>query len=306
MTHGPADPAARPIVFLLGPPGAGKTSLGSRACKELGLRFFDLAGAPADAAGDDRGAPDRERLSGLVAEHTADVVELPWPLQQERETLGLARRSGVSLLLWAHPEDMQARSGRAEPLFTPVPRLELRGGFGRRGTRCPEFRRLDRACTETLLLVDLPFDEAAEVVKDCIAQIREESSASPAEREGLAVWEEAWRCDHGANARVVRVILDAMARYLVHLRAEGASPRTLSDLRSDLDAAGRLVLMYDTPRGKRILGYFDGPPWEHEFECKFTDRPALVARYRRNLEGFAGFLRRCGDLPADDDSPRVR
>ena len=26
-----------PISFLLGPPGAGKTTLGSRVCKELGL-----------------------------------------------------------------------------------------------------------------------------------------------------------------------------------------------------------------------------------------------------------------------------
>lgn len=29
-----------PIIFLLGPPGAGKTTLGSRACKELGLEGF--------------------------------------------------------------------------------------------------------------------------------------------------------------------------------------------------------------------------------------------------------------------------
>lgn len=34
-----------PITFLLGPPGAGKTTLGSRACKELGLPFLDLAEA---------------------------------------------------------------------------------------------------------------------------------------------------------------------------------------------------------------------------------------------------------------------
>jgi len=33
----------QPMVFLLGPPGAGKTALGSRACEELGLEFLDLA-----------------------------------------------------------------------------------------------------------------------------------------------------------------------------------------------------------------------------------------------------------------------
>ena len=30
------------MIFLLGPPGAGKTVLGDRACKELGLRFRAL------------------------------------------------------------------------------------------------------------------------------------------------------------------------------------------------------------------------------------------------------------------------
>ena len=30
------------IVFLAGPPGSGKSSLGSRVCQELGLRFVSL------------------------------------------------------------------------------------------------------------------------------------------------------------------------------------------------------------------------------------------------------------------------
>ena len=116
------------IIFLLGPPGAGKTTLGSWACKELGLEFLDLAEA------------NLERLSRVVGDAAADVVELPWELQHERRALALVRKSGASLVLWAHPEDMQARSGRDEPLFTPVPRLKIRGGFGRNGTtsRRPE------------------------------------------------------------------------------------------------------------------------------------------------------------------------
>ena len=92
----------RPMIFLLGPPGAGKTVFGGRACRELGLRFRDLADArvavPADAG-------DLDRLSRLVGDRAADVFELPWPLQQERKTLALVRRSGVPLLLWAHPEE---------------------------------------------------------------------------------------------------------------------------------------------------------------------------------------------------------
>lgn len=283
-----SDMPTTPIIFLLGPPGVGKTTLGSRACKDLGLEFLDL------------GAADLEQLSRVVADRAADVVELPWALQDERQALALTRRSGVPLLLWAHPEDMQARSGRDEPLFTPVPRLKIRGGFGRKGTGCRDFRRLGRACGETLLLMDLALEEAVETVRDCIAEIREENDAAPAEREGLTGWVEDWRQDHSASPRVTKVIVDAMARYLAHLRAAGTSPRTLRGVCSDLNAAGHLVLMYDAPKGSRILEHFDGPPWPYEFERKFTDSPALVARYRRSLDGFARFLREQGELPNDD------
>src|SRR5207344_2597268 len=109
--------------------------------KELGLAFLDLAEV------------DVERLPRVVGEIAADVVAIPWALQHERMALTIVRKSGESLLLWAHPEDMQARSGRDEPLFTPVPRLKIRGGFGRNGTGCREFRHLRRACGEALLLV---------------------------------------------------------------------------------------------------------------------------------------------------------
>jgi hypothetical protein len=278
----------------------GKSTLGSRACRELGLGFLDLAAsAPADSDCDPD--PDLALLSRLVADRAADVIELPWRVQRERKALVFARRSGVPLLLWAHPEDMQARSGHLEPLFTPVARLRIRGGFGRQGTGCREFRQLDRACGETLLLVDLSFEEAAPAVRDCIAEIREGRDLPTAEREGVAGWVDDWCLDLLARPRVAKVIVDAMARYLAHLRTTGSSPRMLSGVLSDLNAAGHLVLSYGAPRGERILEHFDGPPWEIEFRHRFTDSPALVARYRRSLEGFARFLKECGDLPHDEE-----
>src|SRR5439155_9762840 len=151
----PSTMTRPPIIFLLGPPGVGKTTLGSWACKELGLEFLDVADA------------DLERLSGVVGDTAADVVEIPWDLQRERRALALVRRSGAPLLLLAHPEDMQARSGRDEPLFTPGPRLKIRGGFGRNGTGCREFRHLERACGETRIRGALPREEAAEAGTDC-------------------------------------------------------------------------------------------------------------------------------------------
>ena len=108
-----------PIIFLLGPPSAGKSALGSHACKELELEFLDLAATPATDSTTEGIQSDLDRLSSLVADHAADVIELPWPLQHERKALVLTRKSRVPLLLWAHPDDMQARSGREERLFTP-------------------------------------------------------------------------------------------------------------------------------------------------------------------------------------------
>jgi len=300
----------------------GKTTLGRKTCQELGLELLELGAAPVpreassaalgprDSSGAAPEPPDAsagpraalDRLSRAIAERAADVIEIPWELQQERKALALLRRAGQPLYLWAHPEDMQARSGRAEPLFTPVRRLKTRGGFGRNGTSCREFRYLKRACEDGLRLVDLSIDQAAELLRDALVELREEGAAPPAEREGIADWEQDWRDDHGASARVARVILDAMARYLLHLRQKGTSPRTLSGVRSDLHAAGQLVFMYDAPRGgDPILESFSIPPWDLEFRRKFTDSPSLVARYCRNLDGFARFLRDQGELPPDDE-----
>ncbi len=291
-----------PMIFLFVPPGAGKTSLGKRACDELELKFLDLtADASGAAISGETGACDEERLHRLIDARAADVIEIPWTLQSERRVLTLTRESGIALLLWAHPEDMIARCGRrSEGLLTPVPRLKVRGGFGRTGAGCREFRQLDRACTDTLMLVDLSFDVAASAVTDCISAMREEGSGSPAEREGIHEWVEGWREDHNANPRAAKIIVDAMARYLSHLGASGSSPPTLADIRSDLEAAVHLVFEYDAPKGRRALEYFDSPPWEFEFSRKFSDSPRLPARYGRSLEGFARFLRDFDPSPSKE------
>jgi hypothetical protein len=56
----------------------------------------------------------------------------------------------------------------------------------------------------------------------------------------------------------------------------------LTGVCSDLNIAGHLVLMYGMLKNHRIMEHFAEPPYCFELERKFTDRPPLVARYRRN------------------------
>jgi len=291
------DSAHTPTIFLAGPPGSGKTGLGSRVCQDLELKFLDLS-APAPSAGDLM--VGRKELEQVITDRSADVVALSWSLQQDKTALALARRFGELVLLWAHPLDMQSRSGHSEPLFTPVSRLTTKGGFGRHGTGCRQFRRLDRACTDTLLLVDLSLDEAAVELGELVTAIRERVNLSPAEREGLDRWMRKWKEDHDADFEAAKVLVDAIARYTLHLKRKGTSPRTISGVYSDLDAAAMLVFMYDAPKAKSVLDHFSCPPWEFEFRRKFTDSPSPMARYRRSLEGFGRFLRQSGTIQQDE------
>ena len=289
---------AVPTVFLAGPPGSGKTSLGSRVCQTLGLTFLDLS-APAPSAGDPQAG--MAELAAAIAGHTADVVALSWSLQGDSRALALARRSGELVLLWAHPLVMQARSGHAEPLFTPVARLRTHGGFGRHGTGCREFRRLERSCCETLLLVGASLEDASDALEDCIVALREDAALGPVGQERMDGWAGDWAADCGASPKAARLLVDAMARYTLHLRSEGTSPRTLSGVYSDLNAAGMLVFMYDAPKAGKVLSSFSSPPCEIEFSRKFSDSPGQTTRYRRTLEGFARFLRRSGLIPDEGE-----
>ena len=198
------------------------------------------------------------------------------------------------MLLWAHPFDMQARSGHSEPLFTPSPRIKTKGGFGRNGTGCREFRRLNNAANEVLLLTGSSFDEAVDDLEDYIVDIRKESLETPIIRTGLSGWVDHWYEDYDISKDITNIIVDAMARYVLYLRSEGKSPRTLSGVYSDLQSAGMLVMSYDDPEegttSSEILDLFSSPPWTIEFKRKFSDSPNAIARYERNLEGFARFI----------------
>jgi hypothetical protein len=290
-----------PIVFLLGPPGAGKSTLGSQVCQEMGSVFADLKDKTLSSTGEASRDAMLEQLTHLIEDRAAQVIEIPYQLQYDREAVALMRRSGELLALWAHPSDMQARSGCSEPLFTPSPALKTRGGFGRRGSRCKEFRRVYRTAGQALMLVDMMLPEAIEALRDCVSDIYDDYKESPADREGINWWVEDWHDYFGTPKQILKVIVGAMARYLAHLRAEGSPSRALGNICSDLNAAGMLVLMYDNPKGKKILEHFSIPPWDLEYKRKFSDSPRQIARYCRSLEGFAKYLRETGELPKWED-----
>lgn len=291
------DPARPPMIFLCGPPGAGKSCLGSRVCQDLGLEFLDLS-HPTPSAGDP--VAGMKELQASIAERSAEVVALSWVLSQSSKVLSLARRCGELVLLWAHPLDMQERSEHEQILFTPGSRVKTRNGFGRNGTGCLEFRRLDRACPSSLLLVGVSLDEATQMLKDAIVWLRKAAARSPTEREGLTHWANGLREDYNADPEAAQVLVDAMARYLRHLREEGTSPRILSGVYQDLDAAAILLFMYEPPASKDVLRSIACSPSEFSFEQRFSDSPNLVARFRRNLEKFAGFLEQSGLIPEND------
>lgn len=281
-----------PIIFLAGPPGAGKSSLGKKACRKLDLRFVDLS---TPQINNQSFLSQKELLTELINKRSVDVIALPWLLQQDKGVRKLVRRLGVLLLLWAHPLDLQPRSGHSEPFFTPSPRIKTKGGFGRNGTGCREFRTLDRAADEVLILVNSSFDEAVDELQGYIAGIRKKSLESPIIRTGLSDLADNWQQDYDISKNIADIIVDAMARYILYLRSEGKSPRTLSGIYSDLEAAGMLVLSYDYPTRKKaaeVLALFSDPPWTIEFKKKFSDSPNAVARYERNLKGFARFLKK--------------
>ena len=279
MTVGPDVP----LVFLAGPPGSGKTTLGAKACEVLSLRFADLP--------DDGGT--MAALERMAGGPQADVVAIPWAPGRDAAWLRFCRKAGRLVALWAHPLDMQARSGRSAPLFTPSPRLTTRGGFGRTGTRCPEFRHLERACTCVVMLDGFTLDEATGIVARELDRVRESAlcGEEPTSLERSLLW----RIDAGGQPAACKAMGEAMARFLAHLEARGASPRTLSGIESDLECAWFLVLRYDDPKGAQALDAFRSGPGMHEthFGWKFSDSPRAVARFCSTWKAFSAFLNGC-------------
>jgi hypothetical protein len=78
------------------------------------------------------------------------------------------------------------------------------------------------------------------------------------------------------------LLADTMARYTLQPREQGVSPRSMSGIYSDLDAAGMLVFMYDAPKVGTVLSCCDYPPWEIEFRHKISATARKLLKYLEN------------------------
>lgn len=268
------------MVFLAGPSGVGKSTLGRMAAAALGLRFADL---------DDDGDTDRV-LREIVETELADVVALPWAPDRDLPWLRLCRRAGFTVALWVHPLELRKRSGRAEMQFTPSRKLRSRGGFGRTGTACREYRHLERACGDVLLLNGLSEEAAALELQELIEDLRTPRDLSPAQQEGLDNWVQDWKTDFNADLEACRILVDAMARFTMTLKARGASPRRMAAVYNDLNYGGFLVMCYDAPRGKDVLRSLGAPPG-FLFRKNISESPHALARFQSTWKSFVAFLR---------------
>ena len=285
----------RYTLFVAGPPGAGKTALASKVTGKLGGRFVDFSSLDLDGKGMPL-AEQRKMFEDFARTGFMDVVVLSWPLQQDSSVLKLARRDGCLVLIWDHPDKMNARAPRPT-IFTPTGRAKSHGGFGPSGSACNEFRRLDRACRVTILLSEMTEEEAVDELIDVVRYFRERTAQPPAVQVGIASWGPGWQKEYDADPAACELVLEAMGRFLLHLEGQGGSERTLRAVRWDLNAAGGLVLSYDAPSAQEVLGCFRWVPWELEFRRKVTDSPRLVKRYERNLTRFSRFLREPSPAP---------
>ena len=151
------------------------------------------------------------------------------------------------------------------------------------------------------MLVDLSEEVAAQELKVLVEDLRSSEEQPPAEREGLLGWCGNWRDDFNADARACKILVDAMARFTMHLKARGASPRTMSGVYGDLNAAGFLVMCCDAPKENGVLDSLGSGPSEYDFRRKISDSPSALARFRSTWDAFCRFLRNSGMLDGRAD-----
>ena len=260
-------------IFLLGPPGSGKTSTGGLAAARLGLTFVDV---------------QQGRLDEVLIAASADVVTVPWSCKATRGLARQLRTRGLLLGLWVHPLTLLERS---TPPYRCVPsaRLKTQGGFGRTGTATQEYRWLDRHADAVLELDDLTAEEAAALLAEELTLLRQPVDVAA---DLAAKMRRATRhvlSDYGASPAAQDTLFEAMGSFVAAELALGLSPRAQKAMVSDLEVAAMMAWYYTTPTKVDVLAEVCRPSISL-FRRKFGASEAAARRFERTLERFRSYL----------------
>lgn len=153
--------AKKPIVYLTGFMGSGKSTVGSKLAKALGRRFFDLDEVIEQRLGktipqifEEKGEEyfrqvESETLKELSTQRHA-VIALGGGAILEEENLNLVKETGVLIWLMAEPSEIYRRVGNSDK------RPLLQGKDGNTLSREEVYRRI-----EWLLQIRQPYYEQA-------------------------------------------------------------------------------------------------------------------------------------------------
>lgn len=173
LAEGEHPAPAKRVVALIGLRGAGKTAIGGRAAKQLGVPFVELDALVEEAAGmrlaalfELHGEPyyrklERDTLRAFFDRTSGAVLATGGSLVQDPETYALLRRRATTVWLRAKPEDHMRRvveQGDARPMANRVNAMA-------------ELRALLRAREPLYAQADVVVDTSAEPLRAAVADV---------------------------------------------------------------------------------------------------------------------------------------
>lgn len=171
------------LVALLGLRGAGKTAIGERASRRLGVPFLELDARVTERAGMSLGELfelhgaayyrklEREELERLVGSGARGVLATGGSVVTDHATYDLLRRSAVTIWLKAKPEDHWARvvaQGDARPMANRSGAMnELRALLRARRAL---YERADHVVDTSALGLERAVDRVVKIAREAAAE----------------------------------------------------------------------------------------------------------------------------------------
>jgi XRE family aerobic/anaerobic benzoate catabolism transcriptional regulator len=175
----------RPLVALLGLRGAGKSAIGERAARRLGLPFYELDAGVIERAGMSLGELfelhgsdyyrrlEREEIERLVGAGATGILATGGSLVTDHASFDLLRRSAVTIWLKAKPADHWARvvaQGDARPMANRSGAMnELRALLRARRAL---YERADHVVDTSTLGLDRAVDRVVRIAREALSSLR--------------------------------------------------------------------------------------------------------------------------------------